>query len=385
MSILVTNAEEWICLNVCRSLGKKGIGVDVASHRNDAMTFHSKYRRRKYTYSDPSASEKKFVRDIVDIIKNKTYEFLVSTNDVTLMTISSNRDKIGKYVDLPLPSHETLEICDNKSKTIEMAEKLDIPCPKTFFVRDISDIKDVAKDIDFPVVIKPFRGQGARGVSFVQTPEMLEEQYKKTKAVYGDAMIQEYIKGVRYNLGVIFNYKHEPKRLALWKTIRFVGGITIFGETVEQPKVLKLGLKFLKKIRYFGVGIIDFIMDEKDNRPKLMEINPRFAGNMTIPIEAGVDFPYLLYRMLKDGDIEKNFNYKKEVCSRHLMLDLKHLFTVLSGNAPYNYHTTKKRTLINFIKSFSCTSDYLFSVDDPKPGIIELKKELIDLTSRKLN
>ncbi|MFB6088945.1 MAG: ATP-grasp domain-containing protein, partial [Candidatus Aenigmatarchaeota archaeon] len=200
MSVLITNAEDWICLNVCRSLGKKGVDVETASHEKRAMTFSSRYCNNRHIYTDPSKNENKFVDDIIEIVKNNSYDFLIPTNDATLMTLSSNRDKIEKYVNLPLPSNETLEICDDKSKTIKLAKKIGVPHPKTVFLEDNSDIDRVLNELEFPVVIKPFRGQGARGVVFIKSPEMLEKEYSRIIDTYGKAMIQEYIEGYRYNL-----------------------------------------------------------------------------------------------------------------------------------------------------------------------------------------
>jgi len=381
MGVLVTNADDWICLNICRSLGKRGIDVAVASHKKDAMSFHSRYCKQKHVYTNPSLNVEKFIEDIVNIVKKNNYEFLIPTNDVTLMAISSFRDRIEKYVDIPIPNHETLEICDDKSKSIEMARKLGIPHPKTFFVESVSDIDRIVEEFEFPIVIKPFRGQGGKGVNFVSSSDMLKDVYLKTIEQYGNVMIQEYIEGNRYLLGVIFNRNHEPRRLSLHKTIRFIGGITIFGETADQPRVIDLGLRFLEGINFFGMGMIDFIVDKKDDKPKFMEINPRFFGSISIHIAAGVDFPYLFYTMLKEGDIEKCFDYKKGIKSRHLLKDISHLLTILAGKAPYNYRLTKKQTITNFIKSFNCTSDYIFSLGDPLPAFTELK----EIIYRKIN
>jgi len=373
MTVLVTNADDWIALAVCRSLGKRGIDAAMASHRKDAMSFSSKYCKERHIYRDPSCDPEGFMDDLAEIAESGSYEYVVPTNDITLMAISSMRDRLEKYVTVPLPSHETIELCDDKSKTLRLAEKEGIPCPRTAYIKDEADLKEVKKTFSFPVVIKPFRGQGARGVKFVTSPEDLQKEYETTHAQHGEAMVQEYVRGTRYLLAALYNKNFEARTMSLHRVIRFVGGATIYGETDYHPEAVEYGLRLLKRAGVYGMGQVDFIVDEKDGTPKLMEINPRFFGSVQIHIAAGVDYPYLFHRLVTEGDIEKRFEYRRGVRSRYILKDMSHLVVALSGRSPYNYKMGKASTLFEFIRSFSCRDDYVFSGSDPGPGISELK------------
>jgi hypothetical protein len=57
----------------------------------------------------------------------------------------------------------------------------------------------------------------------------------------------------------------------------------------------------------YGIAGIEFIVDERDGIPKLLEINPRPYGPIQLAVSSGVDFPHLLYRMAVEGDVEKDF------------------------------------------------------------------------------
>jgi predicted ATP-grasp superfamily ATP-dependent carboligase len=56
--------------------------------------------------------------------------------------------------------------------------------------------------------------------------------------------------------------------------------------------------------------MVEFRRDFNDGQFKLMEINPKFWGSLDLAIAAGVDFPYHLYKMVIEGDINPIFNYK---------------------------------------------------------------------------
>lgn len=377
MSVLVTNADDHICLNICRSLGKNDVDVGLASDKASAMSFHSKYCKKRHIYMNPSINEAKFVRDIVEIVKNNNYEFLIPTDDITLMAVSSYRDKIEKYINIPIPEHETLEICDNKSKTIKAAEKLGIPCPKTRLVGNVSELDEIAEELRFPVVIKPVRGRGAKGISFLASPKDLKREYNKCVTFHGKTIIQEFIRyKAKYSVAVLLDKDSELKGLCVLRFIREYpvgGGSAVLTESDEEPKLLDYTIKLLKSLNFWGIAETEFVIDSKDNKPRFMEINPRLWGSLSTAIASGVDFPYLLYTMLQEGGMEGCFEYKKGVRSHFLLKDLRHLRTILSGKAPFNYTLTKKQTFINFIKSVNCTPDYVFSVDDPFPAFAELK------------
>jgi predicted ATP-grasp superfamily ATP-dependent carboligase len=59
-----------------------------------------------------------------------------------------------------------------------------------------------------------------------------------------------------------------------------------------------------------------------------MEINPRFWGSLQLSILSGVDFPYLLYKMAVNGDVDPVTDYPEGVRCRWLLPgDILHFLT----------------------------------------------------------
>ena len=71
--------------------------------------------------------------------------------------------------------------------------------------------------------------------------------------------------------------------------------------------------KILGHVAWEGVAMVEFLVAD-DGTPYLMEVNTRFWGSLQLSIDAGVDFPYLLYqvfagrRFLPISDIERAFD-----------------------------------------------------------------------------
>jgi len=286
---------------------------------------------------------------------------------------------------LPIADPEILETASDKAKVMEIAEELGIPCPKTWKIDTIDEIDKIRDKLNFPVVIKPTQSYGARGLEYANSFHELKIKAGEIQKRYKSLLIQEFIAGTKYNTNLLLNKYSKLRAAIVHRCIRqfpVSGGVFTYSETVFESKLIKYSFEILKYLKYTGLASLEFLIDSRDKKPKLMEINPRFYGSLPLSIAAGVDFPYLLYRMALDGDIEKSFEYKIGVRYRNLLWgDTKHLLYVLLGKTGPNYRISKLKTLINFLKFHECDGYYIPSRDDPLPAIMKIKsifKEKID-------
>ncbi len=75
-------------------------------------------------------------------------------------------------------------------------------------------------------------------------------------------------------------------------------------------------------IQWYGVAMVEFKIDARDHWPKIKEINPGYQGSLELAIHSGVGFPFLLYRLALEGDIEPVHEYRIGVQSHWLLGDL---------------------------------------------------------------
>ena len=100
-----------------------------------------------------------------------------------------------------------------------------------------------------------------------------------------------------------------------------------------------------------------------------MEINPRFWGSLNQAICAGVDFPYLLYTMAVEGDVNPVFTYKVGVKARWMLGDCRALIDYLKAG--------KFGILKDFLNMRGqCYDD--IDLEDPLPTIAEIMIPLIN-------
>ena len=376
--MLLTDGELKATLPVLRSLAKKGVETGVAATDRRAMSFFSKYCKKKFLYHSPRENLSLFLKTIKRIVETSNFDILFPIGEWTIIPISEHQKEITSHVKLPFGSYEVVKKTFDKLLTLKLALDEGIPCPKTFFVDSLESLIDISKRVSYPQVIKSRwswvwnqeRALFSRP-RYVSSPQELVSVYKDMHKKFPFPVIQEYIPGTAYHIGAICS--HSQLRVACCikehRTIPVAGGYATFRETVKLDyKMKEFAERLLRALNWNGVAEVEFKLDSRDSIPKFMEINGRFWGSLELAIEAGIDFPYLLYRLVVDGDVKQTSEYKVGLKRRWLEGDIVHLSNVLhsTGAHPQIDFPEKWRTLTQFLKIHDGGYDCLYW-DDPLP------------------
>jgi predicted ATP-grasp superfamily ATP-dependent carboligase len=326
------------------------------------------------------ALEKEYARTVEKIVKKMKFDVFFPVFEWSLMPVSRNRDKIAPYVKLPIASHESIQKCFDKSLTLQLAAENDVPFPQTYFVHNSAELKKISEEATYPAVVKPrwsvvWKNDRAfsRRCSYVNSAAELVLAYNGMHDYFPFPLIQEYVPGTNYSVASIYN-EGRPRTFCCIKVQRAwppSGGNSCFRESARlDPRMKEYSEALLEALHWHGIAEVEFRLDSRDNVPRLMEINPRSWGSIEVAIRAGVDFPYLAYRMAMDGDITGVFNYKVGVKGRFFQQDMLYilsLFKDASAN-PSAQNTRRLRTLMNWLKFYEPGVFYdLLCGSDPLP------------------
>jgi predicted ATP-grasp superfamily ATP-dependent carboligase len=109
--------------------------------------------------------------------------------------------------------------------------------------------------------------------------------------------------------------------------------------------------------------MVEFKLDEKNRGASLMEVNGRFLGSLPLAINAGVDFPYLLYKIMVEKDTSATKGYKLDFTERWLIPgDLLWLFDSLFRTKNLSLLSLNNFYLLHFYRM-------IFPLDDFTPTI----------------
>ena len=154
-----------------------------------------------------------------------------------------------------------------------------------------------------------------------------------------------------------------------------------------DPQLQDYSVRLLKALKWHGVAMVEYKYDDNDNLPKVMEINARFWGSLQLAIDAGVDFPYMLYRLIDEGDVEKQFGYRTGVKTRWFLGDVDILLARLfKSQAQLRLppgHPGKLKSLWDFCKLYQRDTKYeIEKLSDPGPFFNEFKEWFRQLSGR---
>ncbi|OPZ70805.1 MAG: carbamoyl phosphate synthase-like protein [Firmicutes bacterium ADurb.Bin456] len=246
-------------------------------------------------------------------------------DDPAQEAVSLHLDDFRRLTRVPLPEGEKLDAIGDKARLLVTAEKKGIPGPKTVVPGNIGEpgLSQLASSLDFPVVIKPRKSSGARGLRYVQEQKDFPGIYLGVHRNYPQPLVQELIPpGTRYDVCLLYNRRSEVRAAFVQKELRhfpLLNGPSTVQESVHRPDLIEMALALMEDAGWYGLAEVEFMEDPRDGVPKLMEVNPRFWASVQAAVFAGIDFPYLLYRLAMEGDIEPHFNYSEGVLCRWLL------------------------------------------------------------------
>jgi predicted ATP-grasp superfamily ATP-dependent carboligase len=378
-SVLVLDGQWRNTLSVVRSLGRRGIQIDVGEDTPLALCSFSKYVKRHFVYPSVKSDPEKFKKMLVERIRNIKYDMVIPITDAMVSFISGNRDEISKYTCIPFVDNETLHFALDKAEVLRFARKIGVPAPKSYLPSEYAGPDELIDQLKYPVVLKPKSGYGSRGLAYVKDKDEFRIKYDQITANYGKPLIQEQIPSEGKGIGVsmLYDFNHEMKAHFTHVRLRefpVSGGPSTLRESIWHPELVRTADRLMRSLHWVGIAMVEFKMDPRDGIPKLMEINPRFWGSLELAVQSGVDFPWLLYRLYLDGAVKKVRTYKVGYRCRWLLPgDMLHFLA----------NPKRFRLKPSFFRFIDRNTGYdIFSKDDPLPVFSRVFYILTHLFSR---
>jgi predicted ATP-grasp superfamily ATP-dependent carboligase len=364
--VFITDGHWRKSLAAVRALGRKGITVTVGESTRLATAAFSKYCHRAVVYPSPNYRPSEFIDFFLKELSRTSYQMLLPMEDETLNLISRYHTEFTRLTYLPIVSFEKLSFAQRKDKILQMAEKHGIPIPRTWYIDDISQLKKLKNILPYPIVIKPTISSGAVGICYSDKPGDLMEKYLSVHQRFPYPLIQELIpiEGPGYGASFLVDERGKLRASFVHKRLReypVTGGASTLRESVRRDDIRDMAQVLLNALNWFGVVMVEFKVDPRDNIPKLMEVNPRFWGSLSLAVEAGVNFPYLLYRMSRGETFKPVEHYRIGKKCRWL----------LPGDILHFIHNPKRGSLLpEFFHFWDGTTSYdILSSKDPLPTL----------------
>jgi predicted ATP-grasp superfamily ATP-dependent carboligase len=152
------------------------------------------------------------------------------------------------------------------------------------------------------------------------------------------------------------------------------GRASTFVETIEpRPEIVEPSQRLLAEVGFSGLVEVEFKRDPRDGELKLLDINPRVWGWHSVCQRAGVDFPWLAWRLARSEPVPAS-RCEPGVRWLRLSTDLPtSLHEIAGGRLP----------LGSYLRSIlSRHESAIFAKDDPWPALLEFPLLLLTLLRR---
>jgi predicted ATP-grasp superfamily ATP-dependent carboligase len=397
VSVLVTDGNQRSTLAVVRALGRGGIPVTVGESRPSSLAGSSKHCSRRICYPSPGEEGERFLAFLRDEVRQGTYDLLIPMTDIAMQLISSERERLAPLVRLPFPVQAQVNLVQDKRYVLLAAREAGIACPETFLLHESETAETIAPRIHFPAVIKPRFSQYYREGKWISGPvryardaASLKAEYSRIHQLIPNPLVQERIEGEGRGVFLLV-WNGELKAAFCHRRLREKppwGGVSVFSESVSlNQNLVEKSYALLKVLGWQGVAMVEYKVDRRDGQPKLMEVNGRFWGSLQLAIDAGMNFPVLLYRLAMGEEVPPQFEYEVGIKNRWLLGDLDHLLMTWrpshSTIGPQLSSPLRLKALLDFAKVYQRGLHYeVLRFDDPAPGWFEIKSYLGDIFRR---
>ena len=329
IDVLITYGWTRVCYNILRSLSKRGLSVAVASDSRVSMSLWSKYAKKRLIYPSFYNNPDIFIDWLEKVFLTLKPRVYIPT-DEEIFIVAKYSERLRKtVVIIPISDFRTLRLLHLKSELIKTAKDLNIPVPLSIQPQSLEDVKSFAQTAGFPLVIKDSDTRGAIGVHYIYSPKELikkyESKFSEKFSHHRPFILQEYVSGNGYGVSLLMNHG-KTRAIFTHKRLRerlFRGGTSTKRISVRNEILSEYAVKILEKVNFHGVAMVEFKYNENSQRVYLLDVNPRFWGSLALPIAAGIDFPYLLYKMATEGDIKFTSEYREGIVVRWLLGDIQ--------------------------------------------------------------
>lgn len=255
-------------LRDCRNVELFGAGEDISTHARFAF---AEYR------TVPNVRETGWLERLISLCHELEIDYVFPAHDDALVALSDARDRIPAT--LVTSCADACTTTRSKSATYLRLAKI-LPVPRLYAS---------ASDVDeFPVLVKPDRGQGSQGVQRIDNREQLELALKATAG----AIICSYLPGDEYTVDCFSSIKQGLLFAGARRRRRTRNGISVNTETEDLPEVAGIARKISDELNLRGAWFFQLKRDGS-GALTLLEVAPRIAGAMAVHRVSGINFPLL--------------------------------------------------------------------------------------------
>lgn len=321
LNILVTSAGRrgYIIEYFKEALGGEG---KVYAGNSNAMS--SAFYYADVQVVTPLIYDKEYIPFLLEYCEKERITVIISLFDIDLFVLAQNKKLFERRgISVIVSEESVIRICNDKWNTYQFCKKNNILTVKTYLHIEEAVKALKAKEMSFPVIIKPRWGMGSLAVYQADNIEEMKSLYNRCKKdIYntylkyeamfniGDCIIiQEKLQGQEYGIDVINNLEGNFCCNVVRKKYAMRAGETDCASVVKMPEIDIFSKKISNSLKHIGNLDIDLFV--RKNKIYLLEMNARFGGGYPFSHLAGVNLPKAIIKWIKKEELENELTIQE--------------------------------------------------------------------------
>jgi carbamoyl-phosphate synthase large subunit len=256
----------------------------------------------------PAGAAPEFTAVLLDRCRALGVDVVLPTVDAELLPLARAREEFAAAgVALLLAPAAALEVILDKLTLAEHCAGV-VAVPRTELFGPSFD----SAGWTYPVVVKPRRGSGSRGVIIVDSAAELAALDRSPSLI-----VQEFLPGEEYSVDVLADAAGQVIASVPRLRARVDSGVSVGGRTVHDPEVERFGRVVAQATGVTYVANVQCRRDI-DGVPALLEVNPRMPGTLGLTIASGVDMPRLALAILLGRPVPASVDFCERAVVRFL-------------------------------------------------------------------
>ena len=266
-------------------------------------------------YVVPLGTEPEYVDRVLEICQAERADVFWPNADEELMACTAAAERFEALgVHLAASPHTTIVAATDKLATVARLHGIGVPVPRSW------RLDSNMADPPMPVIVRPIRARGGRGVVFFDSVDEMESY----RAALGNKAVEQFVQErLDYRLGSLYQaaaiFDGCGRRLAFFmsrsiRTTHSWGGPALGVVPVSDPRLADLALVVMEATGpHYGAVHVEFMYDRGREDFVFIEVNPRYWGAGFLATASGINFPDMVVRMAMGEEVTPASEYRTDV------------------------------------------------------------------------
>jgi len=305
--LLALNRGE-IAIRILRAANELGLRTVAIYSKEDRLSLHRFKADEAYQIGEDKGPVEAYmdIPGVIALAKDKGvdaihpgYGFLAENPGLPAACDEAGITFVG-------PSTQILKMLGDKTAARRIAEKVRVPIvPGTEkAVSGKDEVREIAKSIGFPLMIKAAFGGGGRGMRVVNKPgelaARLEEAQREAGAAFGNdaVFLERYVRRAKHIEVQILGDRHGnivhlherdcTVQRRHQKVIEVAPAVGL--DRAVAGLLANAAVRIAEEVGYYSAGTVEFLVDMDSGEWFFIEVNPRVQVEHTVTEEVtGVD------------------------------------------------------------------------------------------------